>query len=156
MPICLAVPNEILPGERRIALEPGVAKRLIAMGVEVTMEKGAALSAHFSDAAFEGVKIVDTPQELYKNADLLLVPSYTNKTSFEGFGLVYIEANAYGVPVIGPNTSGAAEAIKDGAYDYLIKGADTGKFLPGPRSFFLSFDFFPRGEETEFDFLSIL
>ncbi|MCK5003367.1 MAG: NAD(P) transhydrogenase subunit alpha [Gammaproteobacteria bacterium] len=71
MPIRLAVPNEILSGERRIALEPGIAKRLIAMGVEVSMEKGAALSAHFSDEAFEGVKIVDTPQELYKNASVI-------------------------------------------------------------------------------------
>ncbi|MDA3870319.1 MAG: NAD(P) transhydrogenase subunit alpha [Gammaproteobacteria bacterium] len=71
MPICLAVPNEIVPGERRIAMEPGIAKRLIAMGVEVTMEKGAALSSHFADEAFEGVKIVDTPQELYKNASLI-------------------------------------------------------------------------------------
>ena len=71
MPIRLAVPNEIVPGERRIALDPGVAKRLIDMGVEVCMEKGAALSAHFPDSAFEGVKIIDTPQELYKDADLI-------------------------------------------------------------------------------------
>ena len=71
MPIRLAVPNEIAPGERRIALEPAIAKRLIGMGVEVSMEKGAALSAHFSDDAFEGVKIVDTPEELYKNANLI-------------------------------------------------------------------------------------
>ncbi len=39
MPIRLAVPNEIVPGERRIALEPGVAKRLMDMGVEVSMER---------------------------------------------------------------------------------------------------------------------
>lgn len=71
MPIRLAVPNEIYPGERRIALEPVVAKRLIDMGVEVCMEKGAALSAHFSDDAFEGVKIFDTPAELYKDANLI-------------------------------------------------------------------------------------
>ena len=71
MPIRLAVPNEIAPGERRIALEPGVAKRLIDMGVEVCMEKGAALSSHFHDEAFEGVKIIDTPQELYKDADVI-------------------------------------------------------------------------------------
>jgi NAD(P) transhydrogenase subunit alpha len=71
MPIRLAVPNEIFPGERRIALEPGIAKRLIEMGVELYMEKGAALSAHFSDDAFEGVKIIDTPAELYKDADLI-------------------------------------------------------------------------------------
>lgn len=71
MPIRLAVPNEIFPGERRIALEPGIAKRLIEMGVELCMEKGAALSAHFPDDAFEGVKIIDTPAELYKDADLI-------------------------------------------------------------------------------------
>lgn len=71
MPITLAVPNEIRPGERRIALEPGVAKRLIDMGVEVRMEKGAALSAHFPDNAFEGVTIIDTPEELYKGANLI-------------------------------------------------------------------------------------
>lgn len=71
MPIRLAVPNEIVPGERRIALEPGIAKRLIEMGVEVSMEKGAALSAHFPDEAFEGVKMIDTPAELYKGADLI-------------------------------------------------------------------------------------
>jgi NAD(P) transhydrogenase subunit alpha len=71
MPIRLAVPNEIVPGERRIALEPGIAKRLLALGVEVCMEKGAALSAHFADAAFEGVKIIDTPAALYKGAQLI-------------------------------------------------------------------------------------
>ncbi|MCW9013457.1 MAG: NAD(P) transhydrogenase subunit alpha [Gammaproteobacteria bacterium] len=71
MPIKLAVPNEIMPDERRIALEPGVAKRLIDMGVEVCMEKGAALSAHFSDSDFAGVTIIDTPEELYKGANLI-------------------------------------------------------------------------------------
>ncbi len=71
MPIRLAVPNEIVPGERRIAMEPGVAKRLIAMGVEVRMERGAALSAHFPDELFEGVKIIDTPAELYKGSNLI-------------------------------------------------------------------------------------
>ncbi|MCW8853213.1 MAG: NAD(P) transhydrogenase subunit alpha [Gammaproteobacteria bacterium] len=71
MPIRLAVPNEIVPGERRIALEPGVAKRLLDMGVDVCMERGAALSAHFPDDAFEGVTIIDTAEELYKDADLI-------------------------------------------------------------------------------------
>jgi len=71
MALRLAVPNEILPGERRVALEPGVAKKFIDMGVEVCMEKGAALSAHFSDEEFAGVKIIDTPEELYKDAGLI-------------------------------------------------------------------------------------
>lgn len=71
MPIRLAVPNEIMPGECRVALDPGVAQRLVKLGVEVYMEKGAALSAHFPDTAFVGVTLIDTPLELYKNADLI-------------------------------------------------------------------------------------
>ena len=71
MPIRLAVPNEILPGERRIALEPGVAKRLLGMGVEVCMEKGAALSSHFADSAFEDAALIDSPAALYKGASLV-------------------------------------------------------------------------------------
>ena len=58
--------------------------------------------------------------EEYRKADLLLVPSVTVDTTFEGFGLVYLESNAYGVPVIGPHMSGAAEAIKDGVSGYQI------------------------------------
>ena len=71
MPIRLAVPNEIMPGERRVALDPGVAQRLIKLGVEVNMEKGAALSAHFPDSAYTGVNIVNTPHDLYKEASLI-------------------------------------------------------------------------------------
>ena len=78
-----------------------------------------------SDAVtFRGVISDEELADAYKNADLLLVPSYTNKTSFEGFGLVYIEANAYGVPAIGPNTSGAAEAIKDSVSGFTVEVFD--------------------------------
>jgi len=59
-------------------------------------------------------------KDAYQNADLLLVPSVTTQTTFEGFGLVYLEANAHGVPVIGPHVGGAAEAIKDGTSGYQI------------------------------------
>jgi len=71
MPIRLAIPNEILPGERRIALDPIVAKKLAEMGVEVCMQSGAAASAHFSDEQFEGVTLIDSAEELYKDADMV-------------------------------------------------------------------------------------
>ncbi len=71
MPIRLAVPKETTPNERRIALEPSVAKKLVAMGVKVTMQKGAALASHFSDEAFEGVELVDDAAALYKDADVV-------------------------------------------------------------------------------------
>jgi NAD(P) transhydrogenase subunit alpha len=71
MPIRLAVPKEIITNERRIALEPGVAKKLADMGVKVMMQKGAALASHFSDEAFEGVDLVDDAASLYQQADVI-------------------------------------------------------------------------------------
>ncbi len=71
MPIRLAVPKETATHERRIALEPGVAKKLVDMGVKVVMQKGAAVLSHFSDAAFEGVELADDTAALYKDADLV-------------------------------------------------------------------------------------
>ena len=71
MPIRLVVPNEIAPGERRIALEPGVAKKLSATNVSVAMQQGAALSSYFKDEDFSDVEMVADVAALYKNADVV-------------------------------------------------------------------------------------
>ncbi len=55
----------------------------------------------------------------YKEADLYLMLPIDDGHRFEGFGLVYLEANAYGVPTIGSRNSGAMEAIKNGTSGYL-------------------------------------
>ena len=60
----------------------------------------------------------------YKKADLYLMPAKTTPDTFEGFGLVYIEAAAYGIPCIGTNDSGAAEAIKEGVSGYKCHPED--------------------------------
>ncbi len=51
----LAVPTETCPGERRVALVPDVAKRLVAAGWEVVVQAGAGNEAAFSDDAYEAV-----------------------------------------------------------------------------------------------------
>ncbi len=56
----------------------------------------------------------------YNEADLFLLPSLQEGEYFEGFGLVFLEANARGVPVIGANTGGCPEAINDGTTGYVI------------------------------------
>ncbi|MBM3228059.1 glycosyltransferase family 4 protein [Candidatus Peribacteria bacterium] len=61
-----------------------------------------------------------TLEQLYEKADILLMPSLTTQDTFEGFGLVYIEANAHGVPVIGPDRSGSTEAIANGKSGYTV------------------------------------
>jgi phosphatidylinositol alpha-1,6-mannosyltransferase len=42
----------------------------------------------------------------------------------EGFGLVYLEAMAYGKPVIGGAHGGAPEVIQDGVTGYLVQHGD--------------------------------
>ena len=71
MPTRLVVPKEIAPGERRIAFEPGVAKKLAATGVKIAMQQGAALSSFFKDEDFTDVEMVADAAALYKEADLV-------------------------------------------------------------------------------------
>lgn len=62
---------------------------------------------------------------LYDEADVFLMPAATSPDTFEGFGLVYIEANARGIPCIGPDDSGAAEAIDEGVTGFKAHPDDT-------------------------------
>jgi len=65
-------------------------------------------------------------QSLYRKADVFLMPSETSPDYFEGFGLVFLEANALGIPVIGPDESGTAEAIAEGISGYQVDVEDAG------------------------------
>jgi len=49
----IGVPKETLPGERRVALTPGVIERLVPKGHEVVVEAGAGEGSYFSDADYE-------------------------------------------------------------------------------------------------------
>ncbi|KKR25915.1 MAG: Glycosyl transferase group 1 [Microgenomates group bacterium GW2011_GWC1_39_7] len=62
---------------------------------------------------------------IYKKARLLVLSSISEKSHFEGFGLVYLEANASGLPVIGSLESGAEDAIRDGRTGFLVSQNDS-------------------------------
>lgn len=62
----------------------------------------------------------DELQRMYKKADLFLMLSTNNGADFEGYGLVYLEANGRGVPTIGPGDSGVSDAISDGKSGYIV------------------------------------
>ncbi len=70
----VAVPREIRPGERRVALVPESCKKLVAAGIEVTVETGAGEAAFFPDAAFReaGAGILSGPEPLLGTADLVV------------------------------------------------------------------------------------
>lgn len=67
---------------------------------------------------------VNTRNKYYKMSDLFIMPSITKNTDIEGFGIVFLEANYFKVPVIGSATGGMTEAIIDGKTGFLIKQND--------------------------------
>ena len=56
----------------------------------------------------------DGLRSLYSNADILALPSY------EGFGIVYLEAMAFGLPVIASTSGAAHEIVFSGKNGYLV------------------------------------
>jgi phosphatidyl-myo-inositol dimannoside synthase len=57
---------------------------------------------------------------LYRGCSLFVLTPITLATQFEGFGLIYLEANACGKPVVGTYGCGAEEAIVDGETGRLV------------------------------------
>lgn len=60
----------------------------------------------------------------YHAADVFALPSVNVGGKFEGFGLVYLEAGAAGLPAIGTWDCGAEDAIDDGVTGYLVPQED--------------------------------
>lgn len=63
-------------------------------------------------------------EKLYEKADIFILTPISEGLHFEGFGLVYLEAGAYGIPVIGSLDTGAEDAIKDGETGFLVPQND--------------------------------
>jgi H+-translocating NAD(P) transhydrogenase subunit alpha len=70
----VAVPKERAQDERRVALVPDTATKLIAAGLEVRVEDGAGSSSFITDDAYQkaGVKVVKGEAALLKDADVVL------------------------------------------------------------------------------------
>src|SRR5260221_14588932 len=69
-----AVPREIVPGERRVALVPKSVAPLTGAGHEVLVETSAGAAAAYPDEAYTaaGARVVATAAELYEAAEVVL------------------------------------------------------------------------------------
>ena len=74
MTVTVAVTRERRAEETRVAITPDSAKKLIALGAQVTVETGAGLKAAYPDAdyAAAGAVIAQTAKDAISNADILL------------------------------------------------------------------------------------
>lgn len=57
---------------------------------------------------------------LYKSSKIFILTPISEGVYFEGFGLVYLEASACGLPVVGSLDSGAEDAINDQETGFLV------------------------------------
>ena len=71
----VAIPKEIYPGERRVALIPQTVPALIKAGLEVAIEAGAGESANSADKDFEaqGARVEQDRHSLLAQADIVLM-----------------------------------------------------------------------------------
>ncbi len=70
----IGVPKEIRPGEKRVAITPDTASRLLNLGFELQTETGAGLGGEFSDQAYRdaGVTVAETSREIWAESDIIL------------------------------------------------------------------------------------
>jgi H+-translocating NAD(P) transhydrogenase subunit alpha len=64
--------KETAAGEKRAALSPETCKKLCALKARVMIERGAGLSAHFTDESYLGAELSDNRQALLSQADILI------------------------------------------------------------------------------------
>ena len=74
---------------------------------------------------FQGVLGPEALAALLRKSCLLVVPS-----THEGFGIVYLEGFAFGLPALAAASGGAAEIVSEGETGWLIRSPDV-KGAPG-------------------------
>jgi NAD(P) transhydrogenase subunit alpha len=88
----LGIPKETLPGERRVATTPDVAKRLVGKGFEVLVEAGAGVAAHYPDVDYaeSGARVCERAECF--EADVVLKVRRPNDTEAAAVrpGAVYV------------------------------------------------------------------
>jgi glycosyltransferase involved in cell wall biosynthesis len=81
------------------------------------MRKQVELSDLSTVVTFHGVLGPEQLRQMLKQAQVLGVPS-----TYEGFGIVYLEGMGFGLPAIGTSLGAAGEIITEGVDGFIIKG----------------------------------
>jgi NAD(P) transhydrogenase subunit alpha len=78
------VPRERRPGETRVAATPETVRRMVKLGLEVAVERGAGEASLFHDAEFEtaGATLIDDPAAGWESAGVVL--KVTPPGAFDG------------------------------------------------------------------------
>ncbi|MEU8241529.1 glycosyltransferase family 4 protein [Actinoplanes missouriensis] len=106
---------------------PGAALLLVSGGpYRKTLERLAREHDVESDVVFTGsVPWPELPQH-YAAGDVYAMPCRTRAAGLdvEGLGIVYLEASATGLPVVGGDSGGAPDAVREGETGFVVGGSD--------------------------------
>jgi glycosyltransferase involved in cell wall biosynthesis len=79
---------------------------------------------NIQDVKFLGRVSDEELEKCYQQASIFILTPRQVGLNFEGFGLVYLEAGAYGLPVIATRSGGVPEAVKDAETGLLANEED--------------------------------
>jgi phosphatidyl-myo-inositol dimannoside synthase len=106
---------------------PGAALLIVSGGPYAkTLRQLAAQAGVSGSVTFTGsVPQAELPAH-YAAGDVFAMPCRTRRGGLdvEGLGIVYLEASAAGLPVVGGNSGGAPDAILEGETGYVVDGRD--------------------------------
>lgn len=119
--------DRLIEGFARVAADfPGYRLKIAGKGPEEAGLKAQAEYLGMADRT-DFLGSVDDAElvRLYRGCTALAMPNRTLPDGdTEGFGLIFLEANACGKPVIGGRAGGAVDAIVDGETGLLVDGDD--------------------------------
>lgn len=72
MPLKIVTLKETEAGERRVALVPDVAARLVKLGCGLALEAGAGVASSYLDSAYKDVSIETSQRDMVASADIVL------------------------------------------------------------------------------------
>ncbi|MDE3084020.1 MAG: glycosyltransferase family 4 protein [Verrucomicrobiota bacterium] len=102
--------------------------------------RAAAARSGFVVRFFENVPD-DELSHIYDRADIFAMTSIELSHSIEGFGLVYLEAAAHGLPVIGHKVGGVSEAVAEGETGLLVPPHDPAQLTAAFKRLIVDADF---------------
>ncbi|MBI5690905.1 MAG: glycosyltransferase family 4 protein [Verrucomicrobia bacterium] len=110
---------QMLPAEVRRRLEYWVVGAQSKGSYEASLRAAAAVHRDLV-VRFFGNLPDEELSSIYDRADIFAMTSVNLERSVEGFGLVYLEAAAHGLPVVAHAVGGVAEAVLDGVTGLLV------------------------------------
>ena len=95
---------------------------VIGSGPEMDRYKELARNLAVDDKVIFTGRVEDEKEFIafYDVSDVFVMVPRSGKSNVEGFGIVYLEANAFGLPVIGSKSGGIPSAIADGETGLLV------------------------------------